>query len=175
MTEPRSLAFATDRWLTDSRVYNLIWMGRWLERTENVTRALNATASIAVNQPDQTQAAFERSLAGVAASWGVALDDNASALRTMIREHAASSIYQTLNKARYNATQVGPLELIQGISGLLLDIEEREVMPATAQETLSFTADILNGLQAIYQVIEDRWFHREPLSEEEIYRRFVQQ
>ena len=48
MTEPRSLSFPADRWITDSRVYNLIWMGRWLERAENVTRALHATANIAV-------------------------------------------------------------------------------------------------------------------------------
>ena len=31
MVEPRARAFNTDRWLTDSRVYNLIWLGRWLE------------------------------------------------------------------------------------------------------------------------------------------------
>ena len=52
MTEPRSLSFPADRWLTDSRVYNLIWMGRWLERAENVTRALHATANIAVGWPN---------------------------------------------------------------------------------------------------------------------------
>jgi uncharacterized alpha-E superfamily protein len=175
MTEPRSLSFPADRWLTDSRVYNLIWMGRWLERTENVTRVLNATASLAANQSPPDQTAFERALAGMAASWGVALSNNSAALKTMIRDDPASSIYQTLNRARYNATQVGPLELLQGISGLLLDIEDRAELPRTARETQEFTTEILDALQGIYQVIEDRWFHREPLSEEEIYRRFVQQ
>jgi len=27
----------------------------------------------------------------------------------------------------------------------------------------------------VYKVIEDRWFHREAMSEEEIYRQFVNQ
>ncbi|MFQ6026093.1 MAG: alpha-E domain-containing protein, partial [Dehalococcoidia bacterium] len=161
MTEPRSISFPADRWLTDSRVYNLIWMGRWLERTENVTRALNATANIAVSGPDRDYGAFERALADVAASWGINLEDNATALALMVRDDPASSIYQTLNKARYNATQVGPLELIQGISGLMLDIEERTDLPQTPQDTLNFTTELLASLHDLYDVIENRWFHRE--------------
>ena len=42
MVEPRSIAFNPDRWLTDSRVYNLIWMGRWLERADNIARVVNS-------------------------------------------------------------------------------------------------------------------------------------
>ena len=175
MTEPRSLSFPADRWITDSRVYNLIWMGRWLERAENVTRALHATANIAVGWPNPDQSAFQRALADVASSWGITLEDNATALTQMVREDPASSIYQTLYKARYNATQVGPLELIKSIAGLMLDIDERAELPETPQDTLTFTSEILEALQGLYVVIENRWFHREALSEEEVYRRFIQQ
>lgn len=35
MAEPRSIAYSPDRSLTDSRVYNLIWMGRWLQRADH--------------------------------------------------------------------------------------------------------------------------------------------
>ena len=38
MAEPRSLSVAKDNWLTDARAYNLIWLGRWLERAEGVWR-----------------------------------------------------------------------------------------------------------------------------------------
>ncbi len=36
MVELRALGFNSDRWLTDSRVYNLIWLGRWLERADKL-------------------------------------------------------------------------------------------------------------------------------------------
>ena len=38
--DPRTMSLGTDRWLTDSRVYNLIWLGRWIERAQNVARML---------------------------------------------------------------------------------------------------------------------------------------
>ena len=44
--------------------------------------------------------------------------------------------------------------------------------PAEAQ---AFTSDVLAGLDQVCKIIDDSWFHREPLSEEEVYRRFVQQ
>ena len=56
MVEPRARAFNTDRWLTDSRVYNLIWLGRWLERAENVTRVINTFARAAVDNGDDIHA-----------------------------------------------------------------------------------------------------------------------
>ena len=50
MVEPRAFSFNNDRWFTDSRVYNLIWLGRWLERVDNITRVVNTFAGMAVSQ-----------------------------------------------------------------------------------------------------------------------------
>ena len=38
--DPRTMALGSDRWLTDSRVYNLVWLGRWIERAQTVARVL---------------------------------------------------------------------------------------------------------------------------------------
>ena len=43
MVEPRSIAFGPDRWLTDSWVCNLVWMGRWLERADNTARVITTS------------------------------------------------------------------------------------------------------------------------------------
>ena len=42
-------------------------------------------------------------------------------------------------------------------------------------EKLENDRPVLEGLDEVYKIIDDSWFHREPLSEEEVYRRFVQQ
>ena len=42
--DPRTVTLGTDRWLTDSRVYNLVWLGRWIERAETVARVLKWAA-----------------------------------------------------------------------------------------------------------------------------------
>ena len=38
--DPRTMTLGADRWLTDSRVYNLVWLGRWIERAQTVARVL---------------------------------------------------------------------------------------------------------------------------------------
>ena len=40
MMDPRAITLGTDRWLTDSRVYRLVWLGRWIERARYVPRTL---------------------------------------------------------------------------------------------------------------------------------------
>ena len=42
--DPRTMALGSDRWLTDSRVYNLVWLGRWIERAQTVARVLSWAA-----------------------------------------------------------------------------------------------------------------------------------
>ena len=42
--EPRSLRVAKDKWITESRAYNLIWLGRWLERAESIARGMDTAA-----------------------------------------------------------------------------------------------------------------------------------
>ena len=182
MAEPRSISFGTpahptisaDRWLTDSRVYNLIWLGRWLERAENVARVIMAASQVAIQQGSDNQT-FQQSLHGVAATWGIAIADPDQSLRMLLRDHETSSIHHSIFTARSTATQVGTVELIRAISDVLLKLGDDTIplnSPAEAQE---FSGAVLAGLDQVYRIIDDSWFHREPLSEEEVYRRFVQQ
>ena len=43
-TDSRTIAMGTNRWITDSRVYNLIWLGRWIERAQTIARVVRWAA-----------------------------------------------------------------------------------------------------------------------------------
>ena len=172
--EPRSLTVQPDRWLTDSRVYNLLWLGRWLERAESVSRSVNGAARRAL-AADDDQAEFAAGLGRVADSLGVALADPDTAAGEILLRHPASAPLQCLVKARMNATQVAPVELMRAIAAVIMALEELEdAALSTPQQVVEVTDGIAAGLSAIYQAIEDRWFGRESLTEEEAFRRFVQ-
>ena len=174
MVEPRSIAYRPDRWLTDSRVYNLIWMGRWLERADNIARVVNTFAHIAVeNGNDMTS--LEQSLETAASIRGISTSHPGDALAMLLRRHEVSSIYHSLATARGNATHVGTVELIRALSEAILTLEDDSAMPQSPLDALLLTNQVLECLSAVYMVIDDNWFHQEALSEEEIYRRFVQQ
>ena len=174
MVEPRSIAYRPDRWLTDSRVYNLIWMGRWLERADNIARVVNTFARVAVEDGSDILA-LQASLGNAAAIRGISIDDPSRSLVMLLKQHEASSIYHSLATARSNATHVGTVELIRALSEAVLTLEDDNAMPQTPLDALLLTNRILESLSAVYKVIDDNWFHQEALSEEEVYRRFVQQ
>ena len=172
--EPRSLTVQPDRWLTDSRVYNLLWLGRWLERAESVSRSVNGAARRAL-AADDDRAEFAAGLGRVADSLGVALADPDTAAGEILLRHPASAPLQCLVKARMNATQVAPVELMRAIATVIMELEELEdAALSTPQQVREVTDSIAARLSAIYQAIEDRWFGRESLTEEEAFRRFVQ-
>ena len=54
-------------------------------------------------------------------------------------------------------------------------LDEANAPPSTPQEAHTLTSHILDGMRQVYEAIETSWFHQEALSEEEVYRRFVQQ
>ena len=174
MVEPRSLSFNSDRWLTDSRVYNLIWLGRWLERAENVARVVNTLARLAIakgmDMPD-----FQESLTTAAAARGMAIEHPSMALPMLLKDHQASSISHSIATARSNATHVGTVELIRAINDVLQELNDETNMLDTPLAAQTMTDNVLEALGRVYTVIDDSWFHQEPLSEEEVYRRFVQQ
>ena len=174
MVEPRSIVYRPDRWLTDSRVYNLIWMGRWLERADNTTRVINNFARVAVENGSD-MVALQQSLSNAAAIRGIPTEDPSRTLELLLRRHEVSSIYHSLATARGNATHVGTVELIRSLSEAVLTLEDDNAMPQTPLDALLLTNQILESLSAVYKVIDDNWFHQEALSEEEVYRRFVQQ
>ena len=174
MLEPRSIAYRPDRWLTDSRVYNLIWMGRWLERADNIARVINNFARIAV-ETGSDMMDLQQSLSTAATIRGIPTEDPSRALDLLLKRHEVSSIYHSLATARGNATHVGTVELIRALSEAVLTLEDDNVLPQTPLDTLLLTNQVLERLSAAYKVIDDHWFHQEALSEEEVYRRFVQQ
>ena len=173
MTEPRSVSFNPDRWLTDSRVYNLIWLGRWLERADNIARVVNTIARLAVARGSDMDT-FQASLSTAAAVRGVAVEHPSMALAMLLKDHQASSIYHSIATARSNATHVGTVELIRAISDTLAQLNDETNRLDSPQAAQTMTENVLEALTHVYATIDESWFHQEALSEEEVYRRFVQ-
>ena len=74
-----------------------------------------------------------------------------------------------------NATQVAPVELVRAISEVILTLEDQESSdPASADDVAKIAREVMDGLAAVGEEIENRWFGRESLTEEEVYHRFVQ-
>ena len=174
MTEPRSIDVSRDRWLTDSRVYNLIWLGRWLGRAENTARTTNA-ATQQVPPADAGGRQLSAAMHGVAATLGVSVENCPDLTREILFDNPVSSALQSLYKARMNATQVAPVELVRAISEVILTLEEHDPATLTTAKDMAQVAQaVMDGLAKIGEEIEDVWFGQESLTEEEVYHRFVQ-
>ena len=101
--DPRTVAPGSDRWLTDSRVYNLIWLGRWIERAQGVARMLLwATGHAATND-------LEDVLGMAADVRGITVSADDSALEVLLTGDSGGSLRGCLEAARYNATHVAPV------------------------------------------------------------------
>jgi len=175
MKDPRSLSTANTTWLTDSRVYNLIWLGRWLERAEAISRAVNAAARW-VAASGTTQLTVGDALVPVAHAAGIKIEHRSGLAAELLLDNAASSAMHCLSNARLNATQVAPVELIRVISEAILDLQETDPAALDSPErVIALTDGIAAHLANAYDAIENRWFGRESLTEEEVFHRFVQQ
>ena len=81
-----------------------------------------------------------------------------------------------LSNARLNASQVAPVELIRVIAEAILDLQETDATTLDSPErVITLTDGIAVHLSQAYDAIENRWFGRESLTEEEVFHRFVQQ
>ena len=86
--DPRTTTLGTDRWLTDSRVYNLVWLGRWIERAETVSRVLKWAAEQQGGDVGTSPGLDE--IAGMAASVrGVSISSGESALDALLTRMTA--------------------------------------------------------------------------------------
>jgi len=172
--DPRSIASGGDKWITDTRIYNLVWMGRWLERSENICRAIDSAALASIGTSDEQ---FSASLASISSAWGLASDGTSKVLDELVWQSPSSSILTCLCKARENASQVAPLELIQSINATIMGLERKkgEGIVFTPDSLHSLVTQVLSDLKASFGIIEETWFRREALGEEEIMKRFVQQ
>ena len=195
MSEPRSLASMSQTWLTDSRVYNLIWLGRWLERAEGISRAVNSAARLAATEGTESSGTKGRTLAEaltpVANTLGIAVGDGSRLATDILFASPGSSALHCLTSARLNATQVAPVELIRAIGEAIAELEklapqppniphsselpESPESPESPEQVIAVTGVIAAHITAIYEAIEDRWFSRESFTEEEVFHRFVQQ
>ena len=172
--DPRTITLGTDRWLTDSRVYNLVWLGRWIERAEIVSRVLKWAAEQEWDDAEVSPRLDE--VAQMAASVrGVSVAPGDSALDALLTRDSGASLRGCLTAARYNATHVAPVEVIQNIGAAISTLDNLDGSPSTAEEVASLMADMLSQLAAVYQSVEEEWFHSETLSEEEVFKRFMQQ
>ena len=169
--DPRTVTLGTDRWLTDSRVYNLVWLGRWIERAETVSRVLKWAAEQEGGDAGTSPGLDE--IAEMAASVrGVTIAPGESALDALLTRDSGGSLRGCLVAARYNATHVAPVEVIRNIAAAIHRLDDS---PSTAGEVASLMETMLAQLDELHQSVEESWFHSEALSEEEVFRRFMQQ
>ena len=175
MEEPRSLSVAKDSWLTDSRAYNLIWLGRWMERAESIARSLDMAAKQALREGGEHDTLVD-CLCDLASSLGVTVVRREDAAAELLLRNSGSSVLQSLIKARLAATHVAPVELMRALAEAILEVEDVSVESMeTPQQVIDVATVVIGKIAAAGQVIEDEWFRREALSDEEIYRRFAQQ
>ncbi len=171
--DPRSVELGVDRWLTDARAYNLLWLGRWLERAYEICREL---LWLAQQEADESAALDAAALLGSAAgARGMSVDEGSTPLAALLSERNGASVRACLESARYNATFVAPVELIQNLADAIALFEAEEAQPATLAEAADLLRRMLAIMDEAHSTVEQAWFHSEPLSEEEVYQRFVQQ
>ena len=169
----RTIAMGQDRWLTDSRVYNLVWLGRWIERAQTIGRVLLWAAQQPETADPPTE--MERVATMAASIRGVTVGPEESAVAALMARDSGASLRGCLNAARYNATQVAPLEVIQLLGAAIEALDAAPPPAAAPEEDAAALRRVLELLDELHTVVEEVWFHTEAISEEEVYRRFVQQ
>ena len=144
-----------------------------MERAESLIRAIDSAALTYLGDqgPDvvPTQA-----LRSVALAWGIAPNDPEDPLSALINQAGASSVRVSVERARDNAHQVAPLELMTALNVLLRRLDNIEAGPVSPSALHDFTTQILNEMAESSRIVEEVWFKREGLTEEEIVRRFLQ-
>ena len=149
-----------DRWLTDSRVYNLVWLGRWIERAQSVARLLRWSA-----RHDATSR-LQDVLAVASEIRGVTVAEDESALEALLVRDNGASLRACLAAARYNATHVAPIEVIRSI-GVAIETLDRRAPRATTADVGALMERTLVLLDDLHAAMEEAWFHPEVRSEEE--------
>ena len=172
IADPRGIQEGNNRWITDSRVYDLVWLGRWVERAQTIARVVRWAA---LQDASSGQPGLESVLGMAASIRGVPVGPEDTALDLLLTKDSSASLRGCLVAARFNATHVAPVEVIRVI-GAAIELMGSDDQPiTTAEGVIELMDSILPVLEQLHTVIEDAWFHSTPLSEEEVYRRFVQQ
>ena len=172
MTDSRTIALGANRWITDSRVYNLVWLGRWIERAQTIARVVRWAA---MQDAKEGQPGLETVLRMAASIRGVNVGPEDTALDMLLTRDSGASLRGSLAAARFNATHVAPVEVIQVIGAAIELMDSIGEPITTSEQVVALMDEMLPVLDNLHSAIEDAWFHSGPLSEEEVYRRFVQQ
>ena len=170
--DSRGIGWGGNRWITDSRVYNLVWLGRWIERAQTIARVVRWAARQELGEGSQD---LETVLRMAASIRGVNLGPEDTALAMLLTRDSGASLRGCLAAARFNATQVAPVEVIRAIGAAIELVNVDGGAITTPAEVAELMDDVLPALEQLHGAIEEAWFHSTPLSEEEVYRRFVQQ
>jgi hypothetical protein len=167
MIDPRS-ANGARGWLTDSRVYNLVWLGRWMERLDGVTRGIEA--AVRSSTPPiydalyPNDAAFVAGLANVVYAWGLTPPANGTDRDAMLTE-VGDLMNICLRFASDDAAHVGALELIQGLNTLLEDLPRIWGAVTTPEEALAAAHTIRTRINDVTAAVETRWYHTQAATE----------
>lgn len=171
-TDSRTIAMGANRWITDSRVYNLVWLGRWIERAQTIARVVRWAAR---QDLEDNSLGLETVLSMAASIRGVNVGSDDTALDMLLTRDSGASLRGCLVAARFNATHVAPVEVIQVIGAAIELMDGTDEPITTSEEVVELMDEVLPTLEKLHTAIEEAWFHSGPLSEEEVYRRFVQQ
>ena len=174
--DPRTISRGADRWLTDSRVYNLVWLGRWIERAHTIARVVRWAAMQDASGPEEGgQHDIESVLRMAASIRGLSITPDETALDLLLTRDSGASLKGCLVAARFNATHVAPVEVMQVIGEAVELVDGVGEGIDSAGDVGALMDSMLPILDRLHSAIEESWFHSGPLSEEEVYRRFVQQ
>ena len=107
MAGARSISTNENRWITDSRAYNLAWLGSWIERAQTIARVVRwvALQEISGGRPE-----LETVLGMAAGVKVVTLGSDDTALNLLLTRDSSASLRGSLVAARFNATHVAPLK-----------------------------------------------------------------
>ena len=96
-SDPRTIPHGTDRWLTDSRVCNLVWLGRWVERAQTIARVVRwaAMQDSAADQPE-----IGTTLRMAASIRGLTVREDETALDLLLTRDSGASLRGCLLAAR---------------------------------------------------------------------------
>ena len=147
-----------------------------MERAESIARGMDTAAKHAQFANAGGNDALLNCLCDLASSFGVSVERQEEVTAELLLRNPGSSVLQSLIKARLSATQVAPVELMRALTEAILEVERVPVEEITTpQQVIDMATAVIGKIASAGQVIEDEWFGRETLSDEEIYRRFAQQ
>ena len=129
----------------------------------------------AAQDSSSDQLEIETTLRVAASIRGLTVETRERALDLLLTRDSGASVRGCLAAARFNATHVAPVEVLQLLGEAIAMLDADEPPITSPQDVIALMDQVLPTLDRLHSTIEQAWFHSAPLSEEEVCRRFVQQ